>query len=141
MLLQAELGMAYAVSIGWTKDMALKEVSHQSWRPTVRAYAPLFDSASYQPGMGLLSLVPLPITGKLSHLSCGISGGLLIHEAPPECSPFPCPQAPQPWETGSHMCVLFLFYKNITCCHRKVGIEYIIHISETSSSCQQKINI
>lgn len=36
------------------------------------------------------------------------------------------------------MWVLFLFYKNITCCHRKVGIEYIIHILETSSSCQQK---
>lgn len=40
-------------------------------------------------------------------------------DSPPQDSSFPFPLITQPLKTGSHIGVLFLFYKNITCWNRK----------------------
>lgn len=74
--------------------------------------------------------------GKRTHLSCGISGGQLRHKTLHSTSVSLFPKHTALGDRISYL-GLILFDKNITCWNRKVGVEYIIYISETSSSCQQ----
>lgn len=97
--------------------------------------SPLFDFSRYQPNTGLSSLMPLPLMGNAP--ICPVeflkaSSTTRLHST--SLSLFP-----KHTVLGDEISYLglILFDKNITCWNRKVGIEYIIHILETSSSCQQ----